>query len=126
MANLKTEMNAILQSFGAERDEVFMEVEQGVAQEGAEKLRQTSPKRRGGRGKYARGWTYKKTKSGFVIHNKTDYQLTHLLENGHAVVNAKGDTGKRADAHKHIEPVYLWAQGELEREVRQRIERGGV
>lgn len=111
MANLKTEMNAILQSFGAEVDEVFMEVEQGVAKEGAEKLRQTSPKRRGGRDKYARGWTYKKTKNGFVIHNKTDYQLTHLLENGHDIVRAGKKVG-HSPAIPHIGPVEEWVNEE--------------
>lgn len=111
MANLKTEMNAILQNFGAEVDEVFMEVEQGVAKEGAEKLRQTSPKRRGGRGKYARGWTYKKTKNGFVIHNKTDYQLTHLLENGHDIVRAGKKVG-HSPAIPHIGPVEEWVNEE--------------
>ena len=111
MANLKTEMNAILQNFGAEVDEVFKEVEQGVAKEGAEKLRQTSPKRRGGRGKYARGWTYKKTKTGFIIHNKTDYQLTHLLENGHDIVRAGKKVG-HSPAIPHIGPVEEWVNEE--------------
>lgn len=111
MANLKNEMNAILQSFGAEVDEVFMEVEQGVAKEGAEKLRQTSPKRRGGRGKYAGGWTYKKTKTGFIIHNKTDYQLTHLLENGHDIVRAGKKVG-HSPAIPHIGPVEEWVNEE--------------
>ena len=111
MSNLKTEMNSILQSFGAEVDEVFMEVEQGVAKEGSEKLRQTSPKRRGGRGKYARGWTYKKTKTGFIIHNKTDYQLTHLLENGHDIVRGGKKVG-HSPAIPHIGPVEEWVNEE--------------
>lgn len=39
-------------------------------------------------GKYARGWSHKYTKGGRyrlsdVVYNRTDYQLTHLLEKAH-------------------------------------------
>jgi len=75
--------------------------------------------------KYSSTWRVKKTRWGaFKVHNSKNYQLTHLLENGHAVINAKGDTGKRAKGIKHIYPVYVWAQAELEHEIRSRIERG--
>ena len=39
-----------------------------------------------------------------IVHNKTDYQLTHLLENGHVIRNKKGTYG-RAPAHPHIKPI---------------------
>lgn len=78
---------------------------------------------------YSATWTLKRDKrSGghlgtWIVHNSKNYQLTHLLENGHAVVNAKGSTGKRAEAHKHIEPVYLWAQDELVRQIEMKLQR---
>ena len=59
-----------------------------VGQECAKKLRKISPKRQGKNGgRYAKGWRVKKdTESPYtvsvVVHNKTDYQLTHLLEHG--------------------------------------------
>ena len=78
---------------------------------------------------YSATWTLKRDKhSGghlgtWIVHNSKNYQLTHLLENGHAVVNAKGNTGKRAAAHKHIEPVYEWAQQELVHQIEMKLGR---
>lgn len=110
MANLKTEMNSILQKFGAQVDETFMKVEEGVAKDGVQELKQSSPRRSGG-GRYARGWTYKKNKNGFVIHNKTDYQLTHLLEYGHDIVRGGKKVG-HSPAIPHIGPVEEWVNEE--------------
>lgn len=61
-------------------------------------------------GRYINGWTTSKEKfgksgNGVVVHNKTDWQLTHLLENGHAIVNKKDGTGW-ASAKPHIDPSY--------------------
>jgi len=123
--SLVAEINETLDDFyQAVRDE-FEGAAKDVAEEAAQQLRAVQWKTKTGKN-YSRGWKVKKERWGtYIVHNSTNYQLTHLLENGHAVVNAKGDTGKRAAAHKHIEPVYEWVQGELEREIRQRIERGG-
>lgn len=52
-----------------------------VAKKTAKKLKKTSPHRHHD---YRKGWRAKKTKTGSVVHNATDYQLTHLLEHGHA------------------------------------------
>jgi hypothetical protein len=59
-------------------------------------LKQDSPKNRPS---YAKGWRIKKVKNAKVVHNKTDYQLTHLLEKGHAKRN-----GEREPAQVHIRP----------------------
>ena len=39
-------------------------------------------------GRYAKGWSHKKQRKGMTkfsdtVHNRTDYQLTHLLESPH-------------------------------------------
>lgn len=72
-----------------------------VAKEGAIKLRKTSPKRTG---KYRKGWRVKSSENqyGFssIIYNSTNWQLTHLLEKGHAKRN-----GGRVSAKVHIRPV---------------------
>ena len=88
-----------------------------VAKECVQRLKNTSPKRTG-RGKhYANGWAVTR-KRGLVginqveVYNKSKPQLTHLLENGHIVRNAKGTYG-RARAFKHIEPTEEWAAAEL-------------
>lgn len=91
---------------------------QQVSKESAQKLQNTSPRKTGS---YARGWTVKKDgKLGAIVHNKTDYQLTHLLENGHVIRNKKGTYG-RAPGIKHIAPVEEWAVDELPRRIMEDI-----
>lgn len=51
-------------------------------------------------GDYSKGWRVKKKRKTFVVHNATDYQLTHLLEHGHA---KRG--GGRVPAFVHIAPA---------------------
>jgi Bacteriophage HK97-gp10, putative tail-component len=63
-------------------------------------------------GNYLRGWTRKKVPGGFVIHNRTDYQLTHLLEYGHAMEN-----GGRTTAIPHIRTVEEWVVDEYEKRI---------
>ena len=85
-----------------------------TATETVMKLRNTSPVKTGS---YARGWKVGKRRgSDYIVHNATDYQLTHLLENGHVIRNKKGTYG-RAPAHKHIKPVEEWASDELPRRI---------
>ena len=58
----------------------------------------------GKRGRYQKGWSVKQKKSrlGVVatVYNRTDYQLAHLLEKGHAL---RG--GGRSRAIPHIAPA---------------------
>lgn len=74
-----------------------------ITKEARDELKQTSPK--GRRGEYCKGWAVKlqkkhKLKYEKVVWNKTNYQLTHLLEFGHATRN-----GGRTKAITHIKPV---------------------
>ena len=122
--SLVAEINEALDDFYQLVRDEFEGAAQEVGEEAVRQLKSIQWKTKTGKN-YSRGWRLKIERWGsYIIHNSTNYQLTHLLENGHIVVNAKGDTGKRAEAHKHIEPVYEWVQGEIEREIRQRIERG--
>lgn len=92
-----------------------------VSKESVKKLKNTSPKKSGD---YAKGWTVKKSRgasiSEAIIHNK-QYQLTHLLENGHRIVNKKGEWG-RVNGIKHIKPVEEWASDELPKEIERELE----
>lgn len=94
-----------------------------VAKEAVSKLKNTSPKKTGD---YARGWgVHRERGSGGIntvtVRNKTDYQLTHLLENGHVIRNKKGEYG-RTNGIKHIAPVEEWAISELPAEIERELE----
>ena len=121
--SVTVQMTEILDEYSEEVQDVTNAAIKKVAKECVRQLKNMSPKRPGG-SSYARGWTATNTgKHGLIsaltVHNRTDYQLTHLLENGHVVRNKKGTYG-RAPAIKHIEPAEKWADNELTSE----IERG--
>ena len=67
-----------------------------VTKELKKNLTQKSPEKTGD---YKKGWRIKKFKKSNIVYNKTDYQLTHLLEKGHVKVN-----GGRVPAQVHIRP----------------------
>lgn len=82
-----------------------------VAKEAADDLRQTGPVRTG---KYRKGWTTSESFENVrtkrdTVHNRSRYQLTHLLENGHA---KRG--GGRVAARVHISPVEAKIEKKLE------------
>lgn len=79
-----------------EATEALEEAKENLAKEGVKKLKATSPK---DKGDYAKSWAQRKIKNGRAIYNK-EYQLTHLLEKGHAKRK-----GGRVAAIVHIAPV---------------------
>lgn len=114
-------VNEILEEYSEEIQEEITEAAQKIAKEGALKLQETSPKRTG---KYRKGWKVKTNKGkGFVsciIHNSTNYQLTHLLENGHL-----NRDGSKTAAKVHIKPVEEQAINEFQKNVEKIIQDGG-
>lgn len=109
------QLNEIMEEVSKNVEGVLKTQSLAVAKECVQKLRNTSPKKTGD---YARGWKVSTQGKDYVVHNATDYQLTHLLENSHVIRNKKGTYG-RSTPHKHIKPVEEWAIDELP----QRIER---
>lgn len=71
---------------------------------------------------YNKGWKVMQTKTDkryhkkATIHNSTDYQLTHLLEKGHAL---RG--GGRTRAFPHIAPVAEKCEDQLVKNIRKWI-----
>ena len=113
----------ILNDYKNALDDMADKTIQQTAKEAVQKLKSTSPRRPGG-GSYARGWRVKRVKkNGVIIHNATNYQLTHLLENGHVIRNARGTYG-RVNGIKHIEPVEQWGNEELVDRIETEIAKG--
>lgn len=76
-------------------------------------------------GKYSKSWAVKKTRETsdsiqVVVHSKNRYQLTHLLEFGHA---KRG--GGRARAFPHIAPAEQAGIEQLTRDIERDLRKGG-
>jgi hypothetical protein len=94
---LAAEITRTLRTYTKDVTEGLETAKLKVAKETVKRLRSTSPKLTGS---YARGWRVKKVGTAQVVHNQTDYQLTHLLEKGHAKVG-----GGRVAPRVHIRPA---------------------
>lgn len=122
--NLSKEILKALENYSDDISTLVKETADEVGKEATEELKQKSPKRKRLGGRYAKGWRLKTDKIGknkyFIkIYNKTDYQLTHLLEFGHATRD-----GGRTKAIPHIRPVEEKYSREYENKLKQKI--GGI
>lgn len=105
-------INEMLEDCRAENDEALKANITDACKDGRSYLRANSPKRTGD---YAKGWSYKVDEdvpgsyTGHV-YNKNHYQLTNLLEKGHAKRN-----GGRVDGIPHIEPAFEQVQADLDK-----------
>lgn len=116
-----------LQSIGVAVDDGMQEVFDEVGKEAVKKLKKTSPVNPKGKqsGRYAKGWTYEKGKkyrgkAVGVVRNKTDPQLTHILEYGHPLVR-NGKVVGNVEAREHIRPVAEWVAEEIENKLTKKI-----
>lgn len=113
-----------LEKYADTCDENADEAVKLTAKEAAQELRNAHP---AGSGRYSswdkgynKGWTVTQTKrdkrehKSATVHNKDHYQLTHLLEKGHALVK-----GGRTRAFPHIAPVAEWAEEKLIQRMKQ-------
>lgn len=111
-----------LQNVGVQVSDDMQAVFDEVGKEAVQKLKQTSPKNPKGKysGRYAKGWVYEKGKrtrnysAVGLVRNKTDPQLTHLLEYGHPLVR-NGKVVGNVEEKEHIRPVADWVADEIEK-----------
>lgn len=103
----------ILSEYGDKALDVINEETEKLGKVAVKELKKKSPKLTGS---YAKGWKVKTYRTrlgaGAVAYNKTNYQLTHLLEHGH--LNRKGtkQVGKAphiADVNDEIQDKFVKA-----------------
>lgn len=105
-------INEMLEDCRVDNEEALKANITDACKDGRSYLRANSPKRTGD---YAKGWSYKIDEdvpgsyTGHV-YNKTHYQLSHLLEKGHAKRN-----GGRVAGIPHIEPAFEQMQADLDK-----------
>lgn len=97
ISDLARQINRNLELYSRAVDRDVRASTEKTAEEAVELLKQVSPELTGD---YAQGWRTKKQGTKIIVHNATDYQLTHLLENGHALVS-----GGFVPPRVHIKPV---------------------
>lgn len=131
--DLVVQMEYILDQYSEEVKRATNDAADSVSKQAVNKLRTSSPRKTG---KYARGWSVKKERgSGGIytvtVYNKTDWQLTHLLENPHEIVNkdhagnrrSYGETSVGHGQIVHIKPVEEWANEEFPEEIERKLEK---
>lgn len=123
--DLTAQVNKILMEYADDVDKAMVEVEDKVAKEAIKRLKATSPKNKknGGHKHYSDTWKIdtrnKKLYAHTIIYN-SQYQLTHLLENGHNIVSGGRVVG-HATAKPHIKAVETWVGNEIEKELRREL-----
>lgn len=92
LIGINAQLKKILDQYAEQVDKTCEECAKITAKDAVELLKTNSPPK-DKTGKYAKSWTATKVKGKYIVHNKNHYQLTHLLNNGHDIVNAYGAYG---------------------------------
>lgn len=113
--NSLNDLNTFLNDYVSAVDKNVDLAAKDTAEEAAKALKYTSPALTG---HYAKGWTWKKVNGHYIVYNKTDYQLTHLLEYGHDVV-AYGKKVGHVAAQPHIKEVEDMLEGYMTKKLEE-------
>lgn len=112
-------------------NEYSMDIQEGIDKEAQDTAKQAVNELKGVKntykirtGEYNKGWRVNTKKGRGIINctvwNATNWQLTHLLENGHTTRN-----GGRTRAFVHIKPVEEKYVNQYQRDVEKIIKNGG-
>lgn len=122
MAKNLDDITKILTEYTDEIQEGIIQDATQVAEEGTAKLKAETGTYQIRTGKYNRGWRNKVKAGDRYVHatiSNKEYQLTHLLEYGHATRN-----GGRTRAFPHIKKVEEFCNREFEDRVKETIKGG--
>lgn len=116
--NMVAEITQALTEYDQEVSDRVKKIVDAESKEAVKQLKETSPKRTGA---YAKSWRQKnsyedsRTKRN-TVYNKDYYQLTHLLEYGHA-----SRKGGRVKAIEHIAPIEQRIAERIQKQIEQEI-----
>ena len=118
---LETAIAEILEEYGDDVAEGLRQAVLSVADIAKQEVKAGAPYRTG---KYRKGWSVRKDtadrfRTDAIIHNRTRYQIAHLLEKGHA---KRG--GGRVEDIVHIAPAEQRAVKNLEEAVKRIAQNG--
>lgn len=122
MAKNLDDISRILMEYADEIQEGIIQDATTTAEEGTAKLKAETSTYQVRTGKYNRGWRNKVKVGDRYVHatiSNKEYQLTHLLEYGHATRN-----GGRTRAFPHIKPVEEFCKKDFEERVIKTIKGG--
>lgn len=119
---LSKEIMKALEGYADDISDIVEKDANEIGKEAVKTIKQESPK--GTTGEYAKSWRLRKDKKGknsyiVKLYNKDHYQLTHLLEFGHATAD-----GGHTEAQPHIRPVEQEYSKKFEDKLKQDI--GGL
>ena len=119
--NLSNRIIKELKTYADTTSEKVKEAVKNVSKTVKEDIENTAPKHTG---KYAKSWAVKTlSETGsrlvLVVHSRNKYQLTHLLEYGHA---KRG--GGRVEARAHIAEAESKAVRNFEKEIEEAVKNG--
>ena len=116
------DLKLMLEGYVKSVDDAVAEALPKVGKEAVKELKNTSPKNTG---RYSKGWRQKVESDGvngtkLTVYNATSYQLTHLLENGHALRGGGFISGR-----PHIKPAQDKAEKKAVEEITKAIQNYG-
>lgn len=115
---LSEQMKQILNEYEGSVDDAIDQALKTTGRQTKAKLKSVSPK---DHGDYAQGWSVKRVDDkSIVVYNSKYPGLTHLLTNGHAIVNQTGKYG-RLSGDNHIQEVEAEYNEKFEEEIKKQL-----